>query len=101
MNSEAALDLGERARKLTPPLASCLSVPLICGDAVVGTLTLYSPVRNAFVEDQSRLLQLIAPHAAQAISRARRNGAATERAAAPAAKAATANASELRLVRAR
>jgi putative nucleotidyltransferase with HDIG domain len=89
VNSEAALDLGERARRITPPLLSCLSVPLICGDAMIGTLTLYSPARSAFVEDQSRLLELLAPHAAQAISRARRGATAAE------------PATPLRLVRAR
>jgi transcriptional regulator with GAF, ATPase, and Fis domain len=78
VNSEAALDLGERARRMTPSLASCLSVPLICGDSVIGTLTLYSPLRNAFGEDQSQLLELLAPHAAQAIARARRSAAAVE-----------------------
>jgi putative nucleotidyltransferase with HDIG domain len=101
VNSEAALDLGERARRITPALASCLSVPLICGDAMIGTLTLYSPVRNAFTEDQSQLLQLLAPHAAQAISRARRSTNAAEPTAASPAKAHSATASELRLVRAR
>ena len=101
VNSEAALDLGERARRMTPALNSCLSVPLICGDAMIGTLTLYSPARNAFVEDQSRLLELLAPHAAQAISRARRTHAATEPTAASSAKTNSTHASELRLVRAR
>jgi GAF domain-containing protein len=91
VNSEAALDLGERARRMTPPLASCLSVPLICGDAVIGTLTLYSPLRNAFGEDQSQLLELLAPHAAQAIARARRSATAAEP---------TAVSTPLRLVRA-
>jgi putative nucleotidyltransferase with HDIG domain len=92
VNSEAALDLGERARSMTPPLASCLSVPLICGDNVIGTLTLYSPQRNAFGEDQSQLLELLAPHAAQAISRAGRSASVAEP---------TAVATPLRLVHAR
>jgi putative methionine-R-sulfoxide reductase with GAF domain len=99
VNSEAALDLGERARTSTPALSSCLSVPLVCGETVVGTLTLYSPARNAFAEDLSHLLQLLAPHAAQAISRARRNGMAAELSAVAPMRMPLANASELRLVR--
>jgi putative nucleotidyltransferase with HDIG domain len=101
VNSEAVLDLGERARRITPALASCLSVPLICGDAMIGTLTLYSPVRNAFTAEQSHLLELLAPHAAQAISRSRRSTTASEPTAASPAKAHSPTASELRLVRAR
>jgi putative nucleotidyltransferase with HDIG domain len=73
MNSEAALDLGDRARTLVPRLESCLSVPLVTGNALVGTLTLYSPERGAFTEEQSRVLQMIAPHIAQAIYIAQRH----------------------------
>jgi putative nucleotidyltransferase with HDIG domain len=70
VNSEAALDLGDRAALLR--LESCLSVPLVTGNATVGALTLYSPQCAAFTEEQSRMLQMIAPHMAQAIYMARR-----------------------------
>lgn len=50
------------ARTMAPPLESALGVPLVVGDSLVGTLTLYS----------SRLIQIIAPHIAQAILTARR-----------------------------
>ena len=70
VNSEAALDLGERARRMA--FESALSVPLVAGEALIGTVTLYSSQRGAFTEDQSRLVQIIAPHIAHAVNVARR-----------------------------
>src|SRR5205814_58400 len=78
LNSEAALDLGDRARTAIPPVESCLSLPLVTGDALVGTLTLYAPERGAFTDEQSRMLQMIAPHIAQAIYIARRHEEAVD-----------------------
>ena len=40
------------------------------GDSLIGVLTLYAPGRQAFSEDHGRLVQMIAPHLAQAIARA-------------------------------
>ena len=86
INSEASLDLGERALSGSP-LRHALSVPLITRESLVGTITLYS--ETTFTENQSRLVQVIAPHLAQAIwtakraegarmlARARRRAAAT------------------------
>lgn len=71
VNSEAALDLGRRARTQTPSLKSSLGVPLVAGESLVGAVTLYSSQRMAFTEDHSRLVQMIAPHIAQAIRTAR------------------------------
>jgi putative nucleotidyltransferase with HDIG domain len=91
VNSEAALDLGARARQVNPPLQSCLSAPLVTRESLVGTLTLYASERSAFSEDQSRLVQIIAPHIAQAIWTARRNHASSQ-------PAPAASSSDLRLV---
>ena len=70
INSEASLDLGEQAYS-----GSCskhaLSVPLITRESLVGTITLYS--ETTFTESQSRLVQVIAPHLAQAIWAAKRD----------------------------
>jgi putative nucleotidyltransferase with HDIG domain len=71
VNSDAALDLGNLAAHLDPPLKSCLSVPLHMGQKVYGVLTLYSPDAHAFDENQGRLIDMIAPHIAQAIESAR------------------------------
>jgi GAF domain-containing protein len=76
VNSEAALDLGSRVRSMRTPLESCLSVPLIAGDTLAGVVTLYSAAQSAFSEDQSRLIQVIAPHMAQALIKVKRNQAA-------------------------
>lgn len=74
VNSDAALDLdpvdGGSA------LRSCMSVPLLAGDTLVGVLTLYSPDSDSFTDDRGRLLQMIAPHIAGAVQSAARNAAA-------------------------
>jgi putative nucleotidyltransferase with HDIG domain len=98
INSEAALDLGDRARMVMPPLESCLSVPLVSGDAVVGALTLYSPLRGGFTEQQSQMLQMIAPHIAHAIHVARRKEQRFDLPAAAPVRAPVAATHELRLV---
>jgi putative nucleotidyltransferase with HDIG domain len=67
VNSDASLDLGDRAAQATPALQSAMSVPLLAGDALVGVLTFYAPNRDLFTEDASRLVQMIAPHVAGAI----------------------------------
>src|SRR5438093_1222195 len=73
VNSDATLDLGPRANTSTPALESCLSAPLTVGDSLIGVLTLYAPGRQAFSEDHGRLVQMIAPHLAQAIARAKQH----------------------------
>jgi putative nucleotidyltransferase with HDIG domain len=70
VNSDAALDLGASANE-TPALRSCLSVPLLAGDTLTGVLSLYGGERDAFTEDHGRLVQMVAPHLAQAIESAR------------------------------
>ena len=42
LNSDPALDFGESASNLEPPLRSALSVPLVNGNELLGVLTLYS-----------------------------------------------------------
>ena len=97
VNSDPALDLGAQAA-VSPALQSCLSVPLVTGESLVGVLTLYSAQPKAFNDDQGRLVQMIAPHVANAVSRARR-----QETAAPDAPAAEKRASggPLRLVAAK
>jgi putative nucleotidyltransferase with HDIG domain len=58
MNSDASLDLYDRGLQLK----SALSTAVIHRDAVVGVLTAYSPTSEAFTEDQSRLVEMMAPH---------------------------------------
>lgn len=71
VNSDAALDLGERASRAIPALDSCLAVPLAAGQELVGVLTLYGSGPNAFTDDHGRLIQVVAPHLGAAIHAAR------------------------------
>src|SRR4051794_19727070 len=85
MNSDAALDLGAKAEAAS--LQSCMSVPLLMGESLVGVLSLYAPTANAFADDCGRLVQMVAPHIAAAIHAASAGddarGAADKAAAAP------------------
>jgi len=68
-NSDAALDLYDRGVKL----GSALSTPLMDGDRVVGVFTAYAAAAHAFTEDQSRLVQMMAPHLGRIVSAALRS----------------------------
>src|SRR5262245_37598575 len=78
VNSDAALDVGDRTTTFGVSLKSCLSVPLLDGAKLAGVLTLYAQDREAFSEDLGRLMQIIAPHVAQAILARRGEDAAIE-----------------------
>jgi GAF domain-containing protein len=78
VNSDAALDLDDLASRIDPPLKSCLSVPLLSGQKLIGVLSLYSPGREAFDDNQGRLIQMIVPHIAQAIEAALAQGQAPQ-----------------------
>jgi GAF domain-containing protein len=65
LNSDAALDLGPKAE--ASGLQSCISVPLLVGESLVGVLSLYAPGVNAFSDDCGRLIQMVAPHIASAL----------------------------------
>ncbi len=66
VNSDAALDLGERASADGDTLRSCLSVPLEVGATLEGVLTLYTSAER-FTDEQASLVQVLAPHIAQAL----------------------------------
>jgi len=76
VNSDAALDLADRALRATPPLVCCLSVPLASGGSVAGVLSLYASERGAFSEDAGRLLEMVAPQLAEALVSAAQRAAA-------------------------
>ena len=57
-NSDTALNLYDRGVSLD----SVLSTPLTGGDRVVGMLTAYAAGPKAFTDDQSRRVQMRAPH---------------------------------------
>ena len=65
VNSDAALDLGAAAEAAS--LQSCMSVPLLRGESLVGVLSLYAPTSSTFAGDCGRLVQMVAPHIAVAL----------------------------------
>ena len=67
VNSQAALDLGELALTSVPALESCLSVPLLIGETLIGVVTLYASLPAAFDEEQGLLMQTVAPHISGAL----------------------------------
>ena len=95
INSEASLDLGEQALSGSP-LKHALSVPLITRESLVGTMTLYA--ETVFTESQSRLVQVIAPHLAQAIWTAKRAEGVAHTSHAQGGRAAGATNPDMRLV---
>jgi putative nucleotidyltransferase with HDIG domain len=67
LNSDPALDLGDAARSMRPPLRSCLSTAISAEDELVGVLTAYSTQRDAFTEDHQRILEAVAGQVAQTL----------------------------------
>jgi GAF domain-containing protein len=61
INAEPALDYGHHVAQLEPPLLSMVAVPLIHEGSVAAVVALYATAKNAFTEDQGRLLELLAP----------------------------------------
>ena len=70
VNADPSLDLGYRATEMTPPLRSCLAVPLVEGESLVAVLALYRMQRAAFSEDELRLVELLAPRLATSLATA-------------------------------
>ena len=70
VNADPALDLGYRAGEITPPLRSCLTVPLVDGESLIAVLALYRIQRNAFSDDELRLVELLAPRLATSLATA-------------------------------
>jgi putative nucleotidyltransferase with HDIG domain len=77
LNSDPLLDLGEAARQLRPRLRSCLSTPLLCESKLVGVLSVYSTIADAFTDDHRRLLEVVARQVSQTIHSAAQSRAST------------------------
>jgi GAF domain-containing protein len=69
VNSDAMLDVFDRGIRLDTALSS----PLTDGDRVVGVFTAYTTAPHLFTEDQSRLVQMMAPHLGRIIGAAHRS----------------------------
>jgi diguanylate cyclase (GGDEF)-like protein len=77
-NSDARLDLGDAARSTALFVTSCISTPMLCGNEMIGVLSMYSPEADSFTEDHRRIIEAagrqIAPTFKDAIDNQPRNG---------------------------
>lgn len=71
-NADPRLDLGDRVLDIRPMPRSCLSVPLLEGDTLVGVLGMYSSTENAFTDGHKRVSEALAGQIAQTIRNATR-----------------------------
>jgi len=72
INSDPVLDLGEMSRGLRPRLRSCLSVPIVYEDSLLGVFGLYSTESQAFAENDRRVCELVARQIAPSLRTHRR-----------------------------
>ncbi|HIM52517.1 MAG TPA: HD domain-containing protein [Acidobacteria bacterium] len=70
-NSDPILDFGEAIQSLNPTPRSCLSTPLVDHLSLVGVLSLYSPTKDAFTEDHTRIAETVARQVSQTVLEAR------------------------------
>ena len=60
LNSPATLDLGRVANAYQPPLQSTVSTPITRGEDLIGVLTAYSPMEDAFSEPHRYAFEYVA-----------------------------------------
>ena len=77
LNSDPVLDLGESARQLRPRLKSCLSTPLMSGSKLVGVLSVYSTLADAFTDDHRRLIEVVSRQVSETVRQVTESGATT------------------------
>ena len=70
LNADPSLDIGLRHADQSPAPRSCLAIPLVGGESLVGVLSLYRASRDAFSEDDLRLMELLAPRLAASLDAA-------------------------------
>jgi putative nucleotidyltransferase with HDIG domain len=70
-NSNPQLDLGEMVREMEPRPQSTLCAPIVSHEQVVGVITVYSPVNDAFNEQHARCIEAVARALSEAIARFR------------------------------
>jgi putative nucleotidyltransferase with HDIG domain len=70
VNSDPILDLGEVARTAVPRLRSCLSTSIVCDEQLLGVMSLYSDLPDAFDEDHRRIIEAVAQQVSHTLKRA-------------------------------
>jgi putative nucleotidyltransferase with HDIG domain len=68
-NSNGAIDLYDQDVNV----GTAVSTPLLAGERVVGVFTAYAAAQHAFTDDQSRLVEMMAPHLGRIVGTALRN----------------------------
>ena len=68
-NSNGAIDLYDQDVNV----GTAVSTPLLDGERVVGVFTAYAAAQHAFTDDQSRLVEMMAPHLGRIVGTALRN----------------------------
>lgn len=69
VNSDPILDLGEVARTAVPRLRSCLSTCIVCDGQLLGVISLYSDLPDAFDEDHRRIIEAVAQQVSNTLKR--------------------------------
>jgi transcriptional regulator with GAF, ATPase, and Fis domain len=69
VNSDPILDLGEVARTAVPRLRSCLSTSVVCDEQLLGVISLYSDLPDAFDEDHRRIIEAVAQQISHTLKR--------------------------------
>jgi HD-GYP domain-containing protein (c-di-GMP phosphodiesterase class II)/putative methionine-R-sulfoxide reductase with GAF domain len=69
LNSDPVLDLGQIAKDASPALRSCLCVPLVSNDALVGVLSLHAAGSQSFSANHQNSVETIAIRTAIMIGR--------------------------------
>ena len=69
VNSDPILDLGEVARTAVPRLRSCLSTSIVCDEQLLGVISLYSDLPDAFDEDHRRIIEAVAQQVSHTLKR--------------------------------
>ena len=70
LNSDPSLDLGDIARTAQPRLKSCISSPVLCGDQLVGVLSLYAEGVDYFSSDHRRVIETVSALIGKAVKQA-------------------------------
>jgi len=69
LNSDALLDFGDVPAFASNGLRTCISTPVVSGDALIGVISLYSTDSKGFTSSQARLVELIAVQAGKVLPR--------------------------------
>jgi putative methionine-R-sulfoxide reductase with GAF domain len=70
LNSDAALDLGDEVKSVSPRLRTSLSTPLVFHDELIGVVTLYSNEQTAFDDQHQSAIDGVSHQIAQIVKRA-------------------------------